>query len=425
LTLVAKTYWLGPPFDFRRPPEPAQVEPVDLRAADFRRLRALWWTPAGPQRPAVAAVIMHPRVDFTRHYTVPRLVAAGIGCLAACSRNPNNDIDTVHEDLLLDVAAAVDFCRERGARRVVLLGNSGGGSLFGYYQAQAELPPEQRVARTPAGRPTRLPQTTLGRADGLILVAAHRGQGKVLLDCIDPAVIDEADPLASDPAFDMYDPDNGFLPPPQWSHYDPEFVHRYRAAQRARVDRLDQRARELIAGQRAAAAARAAADFAGRPAAERLAVHRREAFQPVMVIYRTMANLHYVDDHLDPSPREYGSLLSDRPDLMNWQVYGFARVVTPEAWLSTWSGLSSNADLIANLTRVTVPTLLVHAGRDREVYRRTDVEPMVAASSAADRTAHQLASARHYFEPDFGAAEAPEVERLMDLVVPWIQERFA
>jgi hypothetical protein len=425
LTLVAKTYWLGPPFDFRRPPERAAVEPVDLRAADFRRFRALWWTPAAEPRPAVAVVVMHPRVDFTRHYAVPRLVAGGVGVLAACSRNPNNDLDTVHEDLLLDVGAAIDFCRERGARKVLLLGNSGGGSLFTFYQAQAALPADKRIARTPAGRPTRLPQTTLSPADGLMLIAAHRGQGKVLLECIDPSVTDEADPLATDPALDMYDPRNGFKPAPQWSRYAPEFVDRYRNAQRARVERLDQQARALIAGQRAAVAERSSPGFAARPAAEQLAVARREALQPVMVVYRTMANLHYADNHLDPSPREYGSLLSDRPDLMNLQLLGFARVVTPEAWLSTWSGLSSNADLIANLTRVTVPTLMVHAGRDREVYRATDVEPMVAASSASDRTVHELAGARHYFEPDFGAVEAPDVERLMDLVVPWIQERFA
>jgi len=423
MILVAKTYWLGPPFDFRRPPEDAVVEPVDLRAADFRRSRALWWTPRRQPRPRVAVVLMHPRVDFTRHYAVPRLIEAGFACLAACSRNPNNDVDTVHEDLLLDVAAAVGFCRERGADKVVLLGNSGGGSLFAFYQAQAVLAAEQRLARTPAGRPTRFAQASMVPGDGLILVAAHRGQGKVLLECIDPAVVDEADPLASDPALDMYHPDNGFRPPPEWSTYSPEFVARFRAAQVQRVERLDRRARELITAQRNAAAERGAPRFAARPAEEILEVQRREAFQPVMVVYRTMANPNYVDRRLDPSPREYGSLLSDRPDLMNLQLLGFARMVTPAAWLSTWSGLSSNADLVANLTRVTAPTLMVHATRDREVYPRTDVEPLVAASAAADKTVHQV-DARHYFEPEFGATEAPDVTRLMDLVVPWIQERF-
>ncbi len=72
---------------------------------------------------------MHPRVDFTRHYTFPRLLAAGVGCLGATTRSPNNDTDLEHETILLDVAACVRWLRvERGVESVILLGNSGGGS---------------------------------------------------------------------------------------------------------------------------------------------------------------------------------------------------------------------------------------------------------------------------------------------------------
>ena len=35
--------------------------------------------------------------------------------------------------------------------------------------------------------------------------------------------------------------------------------------------------------------------------------------------------------------------------------FGFARVTTPRAWLSTWSGLSSNAAVERNGPRVAVP----------------------------------------------------------------------
>jgi hypothetical protein len=37
----------------------------------------------------------------------------------------------------------------------------------------------------------------------------------------------------------------------------------------------------------------------------------------------------------------------------------------------------------------------------------------------------EFAEARHYFEPEFGATRAPDVEALMDLTVDWIQARFA
>ena len=48
----------------------------------------------------------------------------------------------------------------------------------------------------------------------------------------------------------------------------------------------------------------------------------------------------YVDLSLGPSDRDYGSLSAHRPDLFNSGPFGFARMVTPEAWLSTWSGLA-------------------------------------------------------------------------------------
>jgi len=426
LILISKTYWAGVPFDFRQPPRDAGVESLVLRADDFRQCRALYWTPAGKPAPRVAVVCMHPRVDFTHHYSIPRLVLAGIGVLAANTRSPNNDTDTVHEEIILDVAACVRYLREkRGVDKVVLLGNSGGGSLSAFYQAQARLPPEERLASTPAGHPTRLAQARMSPADGMIYISAHRGQGKVLLDCIDASVVDERDPFATDPALDMYAEDNGFLPPPAWCEYDPEFVARYREAQRARVRRLDATARELLADAANAAERAAQPGFEDLAFEEQRRVLVHKVFEPVMVIYRTMANLHYVDRHLDPSSRDYGSLLSERPDLMNMKLLGFSRMCTPRAWLSTWSGLSSNADLVENLGHIVEPTLVVNAGRDREIYPEADARPIFEAVVAEDRTFYSFDAARHYFEPEPGEKVAPDVESLMDVVVPWIKERFA
>jgi alpha-beta hydrolase superfamily lysophospholipase len=426
MSLLSTTYAGGAPFDFRRPPRDAGVEPAVLRAADGRELRALYWTPPGVARPRLAVIAMHPRVDFTRHYTFPRLVEAGIGCLGANTRSPNNDVDTEHEALLLDLAACVRWLKgERGAEHVILLGNSGGGSLAAFYQAEARLPPEARLARTPAGGRTRLAAAELIPADALIFVAAHRGQGKVLGACIDPAVVDERDPLATDPDLDMYDPRNGFRPPPAWSEYPEAFVARYRAAQRARVLRLDATARALLEDRRAAMAEAKNADFAALPFADQQRIQRRAAFDPVMVIYRTMANPSYTDRRLDPSGREYGSLLSDRPDLMNMALLGFGRICTPRAWLSTWSAESSNADLVRNVARFHEPALFVHAGRDREIYPRADARPVFEAAASPDKTFVEIAEARHYFEAAPGEAHAPGAAQLMDMVIAWIQARFA
>jgi len=418
------------PFWFRRPPDDAHVASLALRTDDHRQIRALYWTPSSGPAPRVGVVVIHPRVDFTHHYTVPRLVAAGFGVLAANSRHVHNDTSCEHEELVLDVAACVKWLRRKAAvERVVLLGNCGGGSLVAFFQAQAKLPPAARLERSPGGTSTHFAAAEMTPADAVVLVAAHRGQGHVLLRSIDAAVVDEGSAFGGEPSLDVYDTRNGFREPPAPSVYAPELVGRVRAAQVERVRRIDGVARALLAEHAEAAGEAEAPGFAGRPFEERQTVLRRRAYEPVMTVYRTMANPAFTDPTLDADPqgepRPYGSLLSDRPDLMNMTAMGFARTCTPRAWLSTWSGLSSNADLVANAARFDEPTLVVHATRDREVYFDRDVRPAFDACPARDKQLVRIEGARHYFEADLGEPRSPDVERLMDVVVPWLRERLA
>ena len=111
----------------------------------------------------------------------------------------------------------------QGVDTVVLLGNSGGGSLMAAYQSQAKEPNVTPVAgMRPAAGLNELPP-----ADGYVASAAHPGRPDVLTAWMDGAVVDENDPLATDPDLDIFDQRNG---PP----FSPEFVDRYRAAQLAR-----------------------------------------------------------------------------------------------------------------------------------------------------------------------------------------------
>jgi pimeloyl-ACP methyl ester carboxylesterase len=432
MQLIAKTYWGGAPMNMRRFPEDYALESHILKAADFREHRAHWWTSKKNPKPKTAIVVMHPRGEFTHHYVIPRLVEAGVGCLAANTRNPNNDVATIHEEIILDVNSSVKFLRDRGVKNVVLIGNSGGGALNGFFQAQAKTEKGKRIAATPGGRRTWLNAVDMYPADGMIYLSSHKGEGMIMNEIIDPSVVDEGNPHLTDPELDMYDERNGFLTPgaldgsdAQWSSYDDAFVAKFRAAQIARVKRIDAIARGMIEENARAEALHNDPDFAKLSRDRQRDILRREAFEPVITIYRTMANLHYVAQHLDPSARDYGSIFSPRPDLMNWKFFGFGRYATPHAWLSTWSGVSSLANQLHDLPRIDEPSLFINAGKDQEIFPKTDAEPMFAAIASKDKTFVNFENARHYFEPETpGAPHAPDVEMAMDTIVPWILERF-
>jgi hypothetical protein len=99
--------------------------------------------------------------------------------------------------------------------------------------------------------------------------------------------------------------------------------------------------------------------------------------------------------------------------------------MTPRAWLSTWSGLSSQADLPDTIVRVTIPTLIVYADGDCDIFP-TEQQELLEKSGAKDKTLMQLEWADHYLHPvgDGGAKLADPRDRLIDMIVPWIEERL-
>lgn len=318
----------GANFRLESIPEEIEYRPVGFVSEDNAISKGMFYRLRGT-RPKVGVHLMHPRTDQTQNYNILPLAAAGYAVLGRASRWPNNDVATIHEALLLDVAAGIRFLHQQGCEKVILLGNSGGSSLAAFYQSQATAPAGGRLTHTPAGDPFDLNAYDLPPADGIVLVAGHVGQGLLLGKLIDPSVVDENDPLAADPAF--------------------------------------------------------------------------------------------VDLSIEPDDRVVFSYFSTRPDLENFGEVGFARYVTPRAWLSTWSALSSNARTMDNLSLVREPLLIVHYAGDAAT-RLSEVHAMLDRSGASDKELHIVPGVEHY-----GFALPAKKVRTTggtDKVVAWMRERF-
>lgn len=372
--------------DTAETPSGVEVTVHQLQTFDGATVEGVLHTLAGA---ATVVTLMHPRQSVAHHPIIPLLLRCGVAVWTQTSRSVNNDIALVHEQTLLDAAAGMTFLRERGFASLVTLGHSGGGTLYAFYIEQASLEPERRIDNTPAGRPIALAGAQMPLPDGTIFLAPHPGQGQVLRHCIDPSVTDPTDPMAVDPSLDMFDPVNGFRPTPGTSHYDADFLARYRAAQHDRIASID-----AIARDRAAEASAARARFArsGDP------VDRRAALAPrILTTYRTDADPRYTDLSIDPNDRHYGSLFGRRPDLINYGLVGFGRLTTPDAWLSTWSVISTNADFVRCAPGITVPTLFCEFTGDQAAFP-SDSARMVQALGAAD-IIHRRVRGQHFGQP--------------------------
>lgn len=335
-------------------------------------------------RPTTALVFMHPSVSFLHHYALIPLARMGFAALGLDSRFVGNDSNLVMERVVLDLAAGITLLRRRGFERVALVGNSGGGALACFYQSQAE---RATVRSTPAGDPPDLTQAQLPPADALILLNAHRGRAQVLTSWLDPAVVDESDPLLTDSSLDMFDPGNG---PP----YSEEFVERYRSAQIDRNRRITEWARSKLDELRST-----------------------RAIDLAFVVHRTAADLRFLDMRLDGSERSPGTYWGPDVRAANLVPNGLARYSSLRSWLSQWGYDTTNAGAERNLANVTVPLLVIQGTADRGVFN-SDVGVVFEAATVQDKELRWIGGGSHYF------VDQPELKQeVLGLIGDWLAKR--
>ncbi|RZL95680.1 MAG: alpha/beta hydrolase [Variovorax sp.] len=386
---------------------------VVLRTADNAATSGSLYEPAEPSDTVVC--VMHPREFMACHYLIPDMVGAGYAAWSQAPRSVGNDLRLEHEFALHDVATGLAYLKSRGFRRMVLLGNSGGAGLYAFYAQQSALPGAERIARTPGGKPTQLAELDMPAVDGLVFIGPHPGQGALLMNCIDPSVASEGDALSVDPALDPLNPVNGYAGP-KGTRYEDAFVERYRAAQRERVTRIDGTARELIERRLSARRRVKAAGSAATAEDKRIAAHT-----PIINVWRTDGDLRCFDLSLDPSDRKFGSLWGADPYASNYGAVGFARQCTPESWLSTWSGLSSNASLAKTAASITQPVLVVEYTGDQACFPG-DVRRIVDAIASSTKR-HERVRGDHHGRA-LSADEEPGRLAAGRLLADWLHETF-
>ena len=78
-----------------------------------------------------AFLIMHPTTGWQDHFILNFLAERGFGALGCSNRYTGREAELILEYTVVDWAACVDYLREIGYERIIGIGNSGGGEIWG------------------------------------------------------------------------------------------------------------------------------------------------------------------------------------------------------------------------------------------------------------------------------------------------------
>ncbi|MUL82112.1 lysophospholipase [Mycobacterium sp. CBMA247] len=335
------------------------------------------------RKPKVAVIATHYQIDFSEHYLADYLATRGIGFLGWNTRFRGFESSFLLDHALVDIGVGVRWLREtQNIETIVLLGNSGGGSLMAAYQAQAVDPHVRPLeGMRPAAGLTELPP-----ADGYVASAAHPGRPDVLTAWMDAAVVDENDAIASDPELDLFDERNT-------APFSSEFVARYRAAQVARNEKITDWAEDELKRVQAAG-------YSDRP----------------FTVMRTWADPRMVDPAIEPTHRQANLCYAGVPIKANRSARGIAAATTLRNWIGMWSLRHAQTRAEPHLARITCPALVINADQDTGVYP-SDARRIYAVLASTDKAQCSIDTDHYFTTPGARSEQA-------DTIARWIAKRW-
>jgi len=335
------------------------------------------------RKPKVAVIATHYQIDFSEHYLADYLATRGIGFLGWNTRFRGFESTFLLDHALVDIGVGVRWLREvQGIETVVLLGNSGGGSLMAAYQAQAV---HHHVTPLDGMRPA-AGLTDLPPADGYVASAAHPGRPDVLTAWMDASVTDENDALGTDPDLDLFDERNG-------RPYSSDFIARYRAAQIARNEAITDWAEAELRRVKAAG-------FSDRP----------------FTVLRTWADPRMVDPTLEPTKRQPNMCYAGPPVKANRSAYGIAAACTLRNWIGMWSLRHAQTRAEPHLALIDCPALVINADQDTGVFP-SDARRIHDALGSADKAQVSIDTDHYFTTPGARSEQA-------DTIAKWIAKRW-
>lgn len=197
------------------------------------------YEPVNPGPKAQIAVLAeHSALDYLNHSSCTELSKRGYRVF--CVNNSNDKSrgfnDGSLDEVMLETKKAMVYLRNYpGVKKIVLWGHSGGATVMTAYQDTAENGVAAcqeavniyKCSNSLAGMPP---------ADGVILGDANFGIANDVLTAIDPSINMDNGMKIVNPDLDMFNPKNGFNP--AGSHYSPEFIHKFLAAQGKRNNEM-------------------------------------------------------------------------------------------------------------------------------------------------------------------------------------------